>query len=243
MDSFKLLFCIACLVNLCFSNNNATNSSSTNGSIMNTNDEFWMEKSVNKDSYVVVSNNGSEQRNLYRFSRMIKCYQPDLWEYELVAYTDYGCYCGKGGTGVPQDPTDVCCYVHGICYFNAQKLDPGSNLYSTEYKYECENATAECKMEENTPFKQALCKCDLDAAKCFRNQSESFNFDFRRGVDFEQCCMNTPPKENCTQAHRRMKQQASFQKLKSHNSGGGRVETSLFLVFFACSIFSVVIKE
>nr|P59069.1 RecName: Full=Phospholipase A2 superbin c; Short=svPLA2; AltName: Full=Phosphatidylcholine 2-acylhydrolase [Austrelaps superbus] len=45
--------------------------------------------------------------NLIQLSNMIKCAIPG--SRPLLHYTDYGCYCGKGGSGTPVDELDRCC--------------------------------------------------------------------------------------------------------------------------------------
>ncbi|XP_032396210.1 phospholipase A2 [Etheostoma spectabile] len=46
---------------------------------------------------------------LTQFRKMILCVLPDSWP--ALDYADYGCYCGKGGSGTPgqeQRIRDIC---------------------------------------------------------------------------------------------------------------------------------------
>lgn len=41
---------------------------------------------------------------LWQFRAMIVCVNPSSWP--VLDYADYGCYCGKGGSGTPVDDLD-----------------------------------------------------------------------------------------------------------------------------------------
>ena len=41
---------------------------------------------------------------LWQFRNMIVCAQPESWP--VLDYADYGCWCGKGGSGTPVDELD-----------------------------------------------------------------------------------------------------------------------------------------
>ncbi|XP_059894384.1 phospholipase A2-like isoform X3 [Gadus macrocephalus] len=64
---------------------------------------------------------GSDLRSLHQFRAMIMCVMPDSWP--MMDYTDYGCYCGLGGSGAPVDDLDRCCQVHDQCYSNSTQHD------------------------------------------------------------------------------------------------------------------------
>lgn len=51
-----------------------------------------------------------DYRALWQFRDMIICANPDAWP--VLDYADYGCYCGKGGSGTPVDDLD-----RWVCYF------------------------------------------------------------------------------------------------------------------------------
>ncbi len=64
----------------------------------------------------------------------------------------YGQYCGfqtDPGTGIGEDPLDVCCHTHDDCFFNAI---PPCTAYNQWTRDDCRKCTA------------ALCLCALDAS-------------------------------------------------------------------------------
>ncbi|XP_028902382.1 phospholipase A2-like [Ornithorhynchus anatinus] len=78
------------------------------------------------------------QRSLIELVEAVQC----STKVSVLEYTDYGCYCGLGGSGWPQDKTDWCCHHHDCCYGKAEvagcspKLDP--------YNFVCKDKQVEC---------------------------------------------------------------------------------------------------
>uniref|UniRef100_A0A3B3QX45 Phospholipase A2 n=1 Tax=Paramormyrops kingsleyae TaxID=1676925 RepID=A0A3B3QX45_9TELE len=81
-----------------------------------------------------------DYRALWQFRRMIICMMPS--SRPLLDYTDYGCYCGKGGAGTPVDDLDRCCQTHDHCYSQAKPLGGClpilDNPYTESYSYSCD---------------------------------------------------------------------------------------------------------
>lgn len=128
------------------------------------------------------------KRNVIQFGNMIKCATGK----PSGDYNGYGCWCGKGGSGVPVDATDTCCKVHDACYANIQKLNIcplDVHVYTVIYKwndacpnptcapagaygwwYKCFYASVNCRVK--------LCDCDQKAVMCFKANLGTFNRAF-----------------------------------------------------------------
>ena len=70
------------------------------------------------------------RRSLWDLKNLIDCALPSSWP--VIDFADYGCYCGKGGSGTAVDKLDRCvcvcvcvcrcCETHGHCYSAAKAL-------------------------------------------------------------------------------------------------------------------------
>ncbi|KAL7376668.1 hypothetical protein ABVT39_013112 [Epinephelus coioides] len=111
-----------------------------------------------------------EHKALNQFRAMILCVMPDSWP--VFDYADYGCYCGKGGSGKPVDDLDRCCQVHDQCYSDATQHPDCwpiiDNPYIELYHYSCDekNKKVTCG-EKNNACEMFICECDRKAAECF----------------------------------------------------------------------------
>nr|AHJ09550.1 phospholipase A2 [Protobothrops mangshanensis] len=86
----------------------------------------------------------------------------------IVWYGSYGCYCGKGGQGRPQDATDRCCLMHDCCYENLT----GCKTKTDPYPYSRENGVMVCG--DDDLCKKEVCECDRAAAICFRDNLDTY---------------------------------------------------------------------
>nr|AHZ08805.1 phospholipase A2 [Micropechis ikaheca] len=106
--------------------------------------------------------------NLYQFRNMIICTIPD--REPLLAFSNYGCYCGKGGSGTPVDELDRCCQTHDNCYGEAEKLPECKGIlsrpYVNTYAYDCTKGKITCN-DQKDKCKLFICNCDRTAAMCF----------------------------------------------------------------------------
>ncbi|XP_072310973.1 phospholipase A2-like [Eucyclogobius newberryi] len=111
-----------------------------------------------------------DYRALNQFRQMILCLMPDSWP--VLDYADYGCYCGKGGSGTPVDELDRCCQVHDQCYTDAMQHPECwpvfDNPYTEFYAYSCneEQKKVSC-LSNNDECEMFICDCDRLAAECF----------------------------------------------------------------------------
>ncbi|CAJ0593213.1 unnamed protein product [Cylicocyclus nassatus] len=56
-----------------------------------------------------------------------------------LRYNNYGCWCGKGGSGTPIDKIDECCRAHDWCYDAAMKRGCfKSEVYFDGYQWSCQ---------------------------------------------------------------------------------------------------------
>nr|Q9I900.1 RecName: Full=Acidic phospholipase A2 D; Short=svPLA2; AltName: Full=APLA; AltName: Full=Phosphatidylcholine 2-acylhydrolase; Flags: Precursor [Naja sputatrix]AAF82186.1 acidic phospholipase A2 [Naja sputatrix] len=123
------------------------------------------------------SSNRPMPLNLYQFKNMIQCTVPNRswWD-----FADYGCYCGRGGSGTPVDDLDRCCQVHDNCYGEAEKISRCWPYFKT-YSYECSQGTLTCK-GGNDACAAAVCDCDRLAAICFAGapyNDNNYNIDLK----------------------------------------------------------------
>nr|AJA90800.1 acidic phospholipase A2 [Azemiops feae] len=87
-------------------------------------------------------------------------------------YGSYGCFCGAGGQGRPQDASDRCCFVHDCCYGKVTGCDPKMDSYT----YSEENKAIVCGGDN--PCKKEVCECDKAAAICFRDNLDTYNKEY-----------------------------------------------------------------
>nr|ABK63570.1 PLA2-2 precursor [Cryptophis nigrescens] len=113
--------------------------------------------------------------NLYQFKNMIQCAnhgRRPIWH-----YSDYGCYCGSGGSGTPVDELDRCCKTHDDCYTNVETSECKPMLQI--YIWKCGSDGPQCDDSE-TECERSVCECDAAAAKCFGKapyNEENINID------------------------------------------------------------------
>ncbi|EDV90752.1 GH14304 [Drosophila grimshawi] len=117
------------------------------------------------------------KRDVAKLYSMIKC----STNCDPLIYKGYGCYCGFGGHGVPNDGIDRCCRLHDKCYGQSNCI---SYLeYFVPYVWKCYRGKPLCAIDHGewgAPDSCAarLCQCDLRLSRCLRN----FHCPSRRAV-------------------------------------------------------------
>ncbi|XP_040587559.1 phospholipase A2, minor isoenzyme-like [Mesocricetus auratus] len=109
------------------------------------------------------------RRALLQFNNVIKCIIPG--SHPFKDYSNYGCYCGFGGSNTPVDELDRCCQTHDYCYDRAKELKSCGfldNPYIAFYSYSCSRNEIICS-DKNNACNAFICNCDKQAAICFSN--------------------------------------------------------------------------
>ncbi|XP_017866486.1 PREDICTED: uncharacterized protein LOC108616052 [Drosophila arizonae] len=107
------------------------------------------------------------KRDVAKLYSMIKC----STNCDPLIYKGYGCYCGFGGHGVPNDGIDRCCRLHDKCYGQSNCI---SYLeYFVPYVWKCYRGKPLCAIDHGEwggPDSCAarLCQCDLRLSRCLR---------------------------------------------------------------------------
>ncbi|XP_044792218.1 group 10 secretory phospholipase A2 isoform X2 [Bubalus bubalis] len=78
------------------------------------------------------------RRGLIGLAGTIDCVGPR----PALVYVKYGCFCGLGGHGQPQDAIDWCCHAHDCCYTHAE--NSGCNPKLQPYSWNCVNQSVKC---------------------------------------------------------------------------------------------------
>jgi hypothetical protein len=131
-----------------------------------------------------------EQGSLSDFKGFIGACKPKGGEDKLsfTDYWDYGCFCGRGGSGKPVDATDACCEAHDACWKRVRAAGNGScyfENYSKAFVDKDGKTTDDCSQwhvgcaclpphqpGNNKVIEQDCCKCDIEAVKCFQRARE-----------------------------------------------------------------------
>nr|Q8UUI0.1 RecName: Full=Basic phospholipase A2 PC1; Short=svPLA2; AltName: Full=Phosphatidylcholine 2-acylhydrolase; Flags: Precursor [Laticauda colubrina]BAB72252.1 phospholipase A2 [Laticauda colubrina] len=116
-------------------------------------------------------------RNLVQFSELIQCVNKG--KRATYHYMDYGCYCGKGGSGTPVDALDRCCKTHDDCYGQAEKK--GCFPLLSLYNFACFPGAPQCG--KGNTCQRFVCACDLKAALCFAKSpynNNNYNIDIKK---------------------------------------------------------------
>ncbi|XP_070539314.1 basic phospholipase A2 PA-9C-like isoform X2 [Ptychodera flava] len=124
-------------------------------------------------------------QNLLQFGGMILC----TTRRNPLDYNNYGCYCGKGGSGRAVDGVDRCCETHDRCYSNAIKNHgcPSWYVYVASYNAVCTRCLPlwSYGFHHRRKCKHAVCQCDSEAAKCFARNTYNRSY---KGYDKKKNC-------------------------------------------------------
>uniref|UniRef100_UPI00358F5583 phospholipase A2, minor isoenzyme-like isoform X2 n=1 Tax=Myxine glutinosa TaxID=7769 RepID=UPI00358F5583 len=118
--------------------------------------------------------------SLLELREVFICKMPDV--HPAFDFTDYGCYCGLGGSGTPLDNIDRCCQTHDNCYSGSDHYNL-CNPYLIHYTHSCDNGNNTCPVDKNNACEQYVCECDKTLVDCISKWTyhpEYFNVDLKK---------------------------------------------------------------
>ncbi|XP_010838209.1 PREDICTED: group 10 secretory phospholipase A2-like [Bison bison bison] len=111
------------------------------------------------------------RRGLIGLAGTIDCVGPR----PALVYVKYGCFCGLGGHGQPQDAIDWCCHAHDCCYTHAE--NSGCNPKVQPYSWNCVSQSVKCEPTEDK-CQELICKCDQEFAHCLARAEYNIKYLF-----------------------------------------------------------------
>ena len=111
--------------------------------------------------------------NILQMINQLKC-ASGRSRYEFYDLSNYGCWCGVGGSGRPIDRIDRCCWAHDKCFEQARTQDFKCNPKKIMYSWSCDDdlQTGVCEnvvndeSRDNVKCARASCICDSVFARC-----------------------------------------------------------------------------
>ncbi|XP_061465451.1 phospholipase A2 crotoxin basic subunit CBd-like [Rhineura floridana] len=135
-----------------------------------------------------------EKRSVLDLVLTLWCYRHRL-QIPLLALNLYGCYCGTGGSGIPLDAVDQCCFLHDCCYCHARvSLKCHRRVKWQRYKLLCKTSETEC--QSTSVCGRIACECDKQLAECLMTAKPQRKHSFYNRGDL---CKG--PKDSCPVIH------------------------------------------
>uniref|UniRef100_A0A8C5WHW2 Phospholipase A2 n=1 Tax=Leptobrachium leishanense TaxID=445787 RepID=A0A8C5WHW2_9ANUR len=101
------------------------------------------------------------------------CYRNKL-KVPLLGINLYGCYCGTGGSGLPVDEVDRCCFLHDCCYYHSRVvLKCHAKVKWEFYNFTCAQDQTKCTSQ--TVCGRTACECDRQLAECLTHNHQESN--------------------------------------------------------------------
>ena len=113
----------------------------------------------------------STSANIVQMINQLKC-ASGRSRYEFYDLSNYGCWCGVGGSGKPLDRIDRCCWAHDKCFEQARTQDFKCNPKKVLYSWTCEDKNGICENEvfdhssDKVKCAKTACDCDKVFSKC-----------------------------------------------------------------------------
>ncbi|KAI1726671.1 phospholipase a2 domain-containing protein [Ditylenchus destructor] len=173
---------------------------------------------------------------LWNLEKMAEC----RLGYSALAYNNYGCWCGVGGSDTPVDEIDECCQRHDQCYDFAADQHFCFDIpeeYVDDYSWSCKLNTTKTDprkeplcAEGQSECQQHLCWCDKTVIDCWSQYPRP---------DFKKTCSHIEP--NTTKVlDRRDESSAQPGSAVIHIYGAKGLKTNKILVVALPELFFVI---